>query len=197
MFPLDVTDQAAVLRVTSEIVESLGPVDLAVFNAGTFRRVSATDFDPARFREMVDLNIMGAVHCLAAIMPGMIGRHSGNIAVVASVSGYVGLPGAAAYGGTKAALINMCEALQPELAAEGVTMTLINPGFVRTPLTAKNDFPMPFLIGVDDAVMHIMRGLEARRFEIVFPWQMNIGMKVLGMLPHALRFAITRRMVRR
>ncbi|MFD1329057.1 SDR family NAD(P)-dependent oxidoreductase [Mycoplana ramosa] len=195
-FPLDVTDAEAVRETVASIEQDLGPVDLAVLNAGTYARDSAMHFDAAAFRATVEVNLMGAVHCLAALMPGMMARGSGHIAVVSSVAGYVGLPGAAAYGASKAALINMCEALQPELAARNVRLSLINPGFVDTPLTRQNDFPMPFLISVDAAVDHIMAGLKTRRFEIAFPWKMVLSMKFLAALPARLRLAVTRRLVR-
>jgi short-subunit dehydrogenase len=126
----------------------------------------------------------------------MMARRGGHIAVVASVAGYVGLPGAAGYGATKAALINMCEALYPELEARNVRISVINPGFVDTPLTQKNDFPMPFIIPVDAAVDHIMAGLTSNRFETVFPWKMALSMKLLAALPARLLFAVTRRMLR-
>jgi short-subunit dehydrogenase len=115
---------------------------------------------------------------------------------VASLAGYRGLPGAAAYGATKAALINMCEALKPDLERSGVKLSLINPGFVETPLTAQNDFPMPFLIPVEEAVAHIVRGLERSLFETAFPGRFAFLMKVLRILPDRLFFALTRRMLR-
>lgn len=195
-FPLDVTNEERTLETIAAIEDAVGPLDLVVLNAGIYKRDSAAHFDARAFGVMVDVNIMGSVHCLAAVMPRMIERRSGHIAVVSSVSGYVGLPGAAAYGATKAALINMCEALYPELAARNVNLSLINPGFGDTPLTRKNDFPMPFLISIDAAVDHIMAGLRSRRFEIAFPWKMVLSMKLLAALPAGLRFAITRRMVR-
>ena len=190
------TDAEATLKTVARIEESLGPLDLAVLNAGTYGRDSATQFDAAAFRATVDVNLMGSVHCLAALMPRMLERQSGHIAVVSSVVGYVGLPGAAAYGATKAALINMCEALYPELAARNVRLSLVNPGFVDTPLTQKNDFPMPFLISADAAVDHIMVGLKSRNFEIAFPWKMVLSMRLLAALPARLRVGLTRRMVR-
>jgi short-subunit dehydrogenase len=122
-------------------------------------------------------------------------RRSGHIVVVASLAGYRGLPSAAAYGATKAGLINMCEALKPELAADGVRLTLVNPGFVDTPLTQKNDFPMPFLISVQAAVDRIARGLGAGAFEITFPRRFSFLMKLLRVLPDPLFFAVTQRMV--
>lgn len=195
-FPLDVTDAEAVLDTVVSIEDGFGPLDLAVLNAGNYARDSAARFNSAAFRATVEVNLMGTVHCLSALMPRMLARGTGHIAVVSSVSGYVGLPGAAAYGASKAALINMCEALHPDLAAHNVRLSLVNPGFVDTPLTRKNDFPMPFLISVDTAVDHIMAGLNSRRFEIAFPWKMVLSMKLLAALPERMRLAVTRRMLR-
>lgn len=195
-FPLDVTDAEATLHTVARIEDRLGPIDLAVLNAGTYRRDSVDAFDAAAFRATVDVNLMGTVHCLAPLLPRMLERGAGHIAVVSSVVGYVGLPGAVAYGATKAALINMCEALYPQLAARNVRLSVINPGFVDTPLTQQNDFPMPFMISADKAVDHILAGLKSRRFEIAFPWKMVLSLKLLALLPARLLFAVTRRMVR-
>ncbi|HEY0919549.1 SDR family NAD(P)-dependent oxidoreductase [Devosia sp.] len=195
-FPLDVTDSAAVAATSAAIEARLGVVDLVVLNAGTYKPVTARSFSLEAWREMVDVNLIGTVNCLAAVMPEMIRRHAGHIAVVSSLTGYVGLPSAAAYGATKAALINMCEALHPELEAEGVRLSLVNPGFVDTPLTRKNDFPMPFLMPAEEAVDRIVAGLESGRFEIAFPRRMSVLIRLLALLPHPLRLAVTRRMVR-
>lgn len=195
-YPLDVTDADAARDTVARIEARLGQIDLAVLNAGTYRPDTADDFDVGAFGATVDVNLMGRVHCLAPLLPRMLGRRSGHIAVVSSVAGYVGLPGAAAYGATKAALINMCEALHPQLAARHVRLSVVNPGFVDTPLTQKNDFPMPFLISANEAVDHILRGLRAGRFEIAFPWKMVLSLKLLALLPAPLFFAITRRMMR-
>ena len=155
-FPLDVTDAKAVLRTVARIEDTLGPFDLAVLNAGTYSRNSAAQFDAVAFRATVEVNLMGSVHCLAALMPRMLAHGSGHIAVVSSVVGYVGLPGAAAYGASKAALINMCEALYPNLPpATCVLASSIRVSSTRR-LTQKNDFPMPFLISADAAVDQIM-----------------------------------------
>lgn len=195
-FPLDVTDKDAVDGTVQAIERNHGDIDLAVFAAGTYFRDYAVDFDSARFRTMVALNLIGTAQCLERIMPAMIARKSGQIAVVASVSGYVGLPGAASYGATKAALNVMCEALYPELRSHGVKLSIVNPGFVDTPLTRKNDFPMPFLISAEEAADTIADGLAAGKYEIVFPWKMAVAMKLLHALPARLRFALTRRMLR-
>lgn len=195
-FPLDVTDGEAVARVAEAVTAAMGPLDLAIFAAGSYTRDYAADFSVERTRQMFDLNVMGTANCLEAVMPRMIARKSGHIAVVASVTAYVGLPGAASYGATKAALNSMCEALYPDLAAKGVKMTIINPGFVATPLTEKNDFPMPFLVSAEEAADTIARGLDKGKFEIVFPWKMALAIRLLHALPHRLRFALTRKMLR-
>ncbi len=195
-YPVDVTNAAAVARTFRLIEDGLGPLDLAVFCAGTYARDGVRDFDVARFSSIVHLNLLGTVYCLEAAMAQMRARGRGHIAVVSSTAGLVGLPGAAAYGASKAALIAMCEALYPDLAAHGIDLSLINPGFVDTPLTQKNDFPMPFLVTAEKAASTIMRGLEARRYEIIFPWQMALAMKALRLMPARLRFALTRRMLR-
>lgn len=195
-FPLDVTDKTAVDETVQAIEDQLGSIDLAVFAAGTYFRDYAVDFDSARFRAMVELNLIGTAQCLEKVMPAMIARESGQIAVVASVSGYVGLPGAASYGATKAALNVMCEALYPELRSHGVKLSIVNPGFVDTPLTRKNDFPMPFLISAEEAADTIADGLVAGKYEIVFPRKMALAMKVLHALPARVRFALTRRMLK-
>ncbi|MBA4799470.1 MAG: SDR family NAD(P)-dependent oxidoreductase [Rhizobiales bacterium] len=196
VYPLDVTDPAAVKQVFSAVESEMGPVDLAVFAAGSYTRDYAKDFDSARTRQMFELNVLGTASCLETVIPAMTARRSGHIAVVASVSGYVGLPGAATYGATKAALNVMCEALYPELERSGVKITIINPGFVDTPLTKKNDFPMPFLVSSEEAADTIAKGLAKGKFEIIFPWKMAIAIRLLHALPHSLRFALTRKMLR-
>lgn len=195
-FPMDVTDGAAATLAVADIEARLGPVELAVLNAGTYKPVSAKAFTAANVAANFDVNVMGTAKCLEPLMPRMIERRRGHIAVVSSLTGYVGLPTAAGYGATKAALINMCEALEPELAVHGVKVTVINPGFVDTPLTRKNDFAMPFLISVQDAADRIVRGLNSGKFEIAFPLRMSVAIRLLAALPHPLRLAITRRMVR-
>lgn len=194
-FPVDVTDANAVADAVTAIEERCGPIDLAVLNAGTHHPTPATEFAVEPARMLVETNLMGTIHGLASVMPNMIARRRGHIAVVASAAGYVGLPTAAAYGATKAALINLCESLKPELDGLGVRLSLINPGFVRTPLTDRNPFPMPFRIEPDVAAERMYRGIERGHFEITFPRRFTWGLKVLRLLPYPLLFALTRRLV--
>jgi short-subunit dehydrogenase len=142
---------------------------------------------------MVEVNLLGTANGLDAVMGAMISRRKGQIAIVASVAGYRGLPRAVAYGATKSALISMAESLAFDLVPKGVTMTVVNPGFVRTPMTAVNTSPMPFLLEVDDAANRIVRGLASGRFEVTFPWQLAWPLKLLAMLPHRLFFALLSR----
>lgn len=194
--PLDVTDLEAMRDGVRRIETERGPIALAILNAGIYERDSAESFDADAFGRQVRINLLGAANGLDAIMPGMIGRRSGRIAIVSSVAGYRGLPGAAAYSASKAALIAMAESLRPELAEHNVKLQIVNPGFVRTPLTDRNDFPMPFLMELDDAVAAFHRGLATNRFEISFPWRLAVIMKLLRILPDRVFLTISRRMVR-
>jgi NAD(P)-dependent dehydrogenase (short-subunit alcohol dehydrogenase family) len=192
-WPLDVTDHAAVLAAVSRIEAERGPIDIAVLNAGSHRPVTAAEFTAEGLRRLMELNVFGVASCLEALIPRMIARGRGRIAVVASVAGYRGLPSSAYYGATKAALINLAESLKFDLDRAGVTLQLIDPGFVKTPLTDRNDFPMPFLISADLAAERIARGLRSSRFEIAFPRAFVLVLKLLRILPYALYFPLVGR----
>ncbi len=193
---LDITDASATRAVIKAIEGEWGPPDLGILNAGTYIPVTATDLDAEPFLRLMETNVMGTVYGIMSLLPIMRREGSGHIAVVSSLAGYRGLPSSAAYGASKAALINMCEALCPELDAMGIKLQVINPGFVETPLTDQNDFQMPFLISVDKATHYIMRGLASDSFEVVFPRRFAFIMKVLRILPNRLFFAVTRRMIK-
>jgi NAD(P)-dependent dehydrogenase (short-subunit alcohol dehydrogenase family) len=193
--PLDVTDAAACRSAVDRIESELGPVDLAVLGAGTYSPVAIDDLDPARFAHMMDTNYMGVVNCLAALAPRMIERRSGHLSWIASVAGYVGLPKAAAYGPTKAALINLAESLYPEMREKGVAVSVINPGFVETPLTKQNDFEMPFLMKPEEAARRTIEGLAAGRFEVAYPRRFVAILKTVRLLPYPLFFRLMARAV--
>jgi NAD(P)-dependent dehydrogenase (short-subunit alcohol dehydrogenase family) len=194
-YPLDITDAGATQEVVLRIERELGPIRQAVLNAGIHQPVDPAALRVEDFRKVVEVNLMGTVNCLAAVLPPMLARRRGRIAVVASVAGYRGLPSASAYGMTKAGLINMAEALRVELAPHGIVVQVVNPGFVRTPLTDRNDFPMPFLMEPADAAEAFFQGLQSDRFEIAFPRRFVFLMKLLRCLPAALAFAATRRIL--
>lgn len=196
-FLLDVTNETACADVAARIERSLGPIDLAVLNAGSYFPTNAADFSVANFRKTIDLNLMGLINCMGPIVPKMVARRSGHIALMGSQTAFVGIPTAASYSATKAAINNLAEAFYPDFERFGVTITVINPGFVQTPSTDKNRFPMPFIISADSAAKHIVSGLRKRKFAINFPWQMVMGTRLLGMLPQSLRFAVIRRTIPR
>ncbi len=189
--PLDITDADACRIAVARISDDGLPLGLAFLNAGTHMPTPAEDFDAAIANRLIETNLTGTVNCLDPLMKLMIAQEAGHIAVVASLAGYRGLPRAAAYSATKAGLIAMCEAFYPELARKGVGMSVINPGFVKTPLTDKNDFEMPCLISVDEAVDAIFAGLRKRRFEIAFPSRFAVVMRLLRSLPYGLYFRLT------
>lgn len=192
-YPLDVTDPDTVSVALARLFEARGVPDLVVLNAGTHRPTPAAGFRARDLRELLELNVLGVANCLQEIMPAMLARGRGQIAVVASLAGYRGLPTAASYGATKAALINMCEALRLDLHGSGVTLQVVNPGFVKTPLTDRNAFPMPFLISAEEAADAILDGLHRRRFEIRFPTRFALVMSLLRHLPYSLYLPMVRR----
>ncbi|MBM3526439.1 MAG: SDR family NAD(P)-dependent oxidoreductase, partial [Alphaproteobacteria bacterium] len=145
----------------------------------------------------VDVNLMGVVNCLAPVLASMRARRAGHIAIVASVAGYGGLPTAAAYGASKAALINMAESLKLDCDRLGLKLQLVNPGFVKTPLTDRNEFQMPFLMPIEDAVSALIAGLDSDRFEITFPRRFAFLMKLVNLLPYPGYFAALRRITGR
>lgn len=189
---LDVTDEAAVADVAAAVWREVGAIDLAVFAAGRHIPVDAAAFEVEPFRRLVEINLMGVVYGLAGVVPRMVERGVGHIAVVSSIAGYRGLPTASAYGATKAALNNMTEALKFDLQPKGIKVQLVCPGFVRTPMTDKNPFPMPFLMEPEDAAEAFYRGLQGSAFEINFPRRFTFLMKLLCALPHRLYMAATR-----
>jgi len=190
---LDMTDLEAVKQAVTQMEDEHGELDLVLLCAGNHQSMPVGRFSAATCRELMEINYFGVMHALEALLPRMLARDKGVLGVVASVAGYRGLPTAAAYGGSKAALINACEALASELRATGVHLSLINPGFVRTPLTDKNPFPMPFLMEADDAAKAILRGLQRRQFEIAFPWTFVLQLKIMRLLPYSVYLPLIRK----
>lgn len=194
-YPGDVTDAEQMKALAAQMEDERGSIDLALFCAGAWFRSSVTELNVENYAKTFDVNVMGVINALDAVLPRMLERGSGHIAWVSSVAGYGGLPMSASYGGTKSALITMAESMKPELDSKGIDLSVINPGFVKTPMTAKNDFPMPFLMEPEDAARKMIDGLKARKFEIAFPWQLVWILKILNHLPYWLYFAFTRRML--
>jgi short-subunit dehydrogenase len=196
-YPLDVSDAARVTSLHAQIEQDLGPIDLAVLNAGIWQQMIVSDYSADRAKASMDVNYNGVVNALEPVMRTMVSRARGHIAIVASVAGYRGLMKGAAYAPTKAALIALCESLYPHLKRKGVSLTVISPGFVKTPMTDVNTFPMPFIIAVEDAAKIIATGLDRNKYEIVFPWRMALLMKTLRIMPNRLFFWVVGRAAER
>lgn len=186
--PLDITDADGVKAALA----THGPIALAVLNAGTYQPDAAKDLDPATFARTIDVNLIGTVNCLAAILPGMITAKRGQVAIVSSVAGYRGLPRSLAYGASKAALNNMTESLKLDVERYGIKVQLVCPGFIKTPLTDKNDFPMPFLMPVERAAARLVAGLKGNGFQITFPRRFTWLLLLLRRFPDALYFMMVR-----
>ena len=198
VLPLDVRDAGALAAAYAAIIRQWGGADLTLFNAGTYTPLRADQFDLATMDEHFAINWHGAVNGLAAILPDYLKRADQHpaLAIVASVAGYRGLPQALAYGPSKAALINLAETLYLDLAPSGIGVSVINPGFVDTPLTAQNAFKMPALISADQAAAEIVAGFARGEFEIHFPKRFTGWLKALRLLPYAAYFAAIRRSIR-
>jgi len=196
--PADVTDAAAVTAAAKDVASAWGGIDLAIFNAGGSVGPPVETRDPrfvaAEYTATMALNFFSVVYGIDAVLPGMLERGAGRIAAVASLGGFrpttVGLP----YTASKAAVIHLMEGLRMQVAPRGVAVTVVNPGFVRTPLTARHSFKMPFLVEVDDAADRIVRGLERGKDEIVFPAPLAWTIKLLGVLPDRLYARIMRQL---
>ncbi len=159
------------------------PLDLVIANAGIGANTPGTNLDWKVLKSLLEVNLIGAAATLAGALPGMVKRDRGHIAGVASLAPCIGLPGQAGYSGSKAGLSTLLESLRVDLYGTGVAVTTICPGFVKTPLTAKNKFPMPFILELDHAVRLILSSLDAREAMCAFPLPLVAVMKALPFLP--------------
>ncbi|MCX7177792.1 MAG: SDR family NAD(P)-dependent oxidoreductase [Proteobacteria bacterium] len=189
----DFTDRAAFARAQDELCADWGGIDLVVFSAGAYAPMRAWELDCDRIDQLIDINLRAPMAAAAHLIPLLMKQGGGALAFIASVAGYRGLPKAAAYGPTKAALINFAETLYLDLAPRGISVYLINPGFVATPMTAANDFDMPALISSQQAAEEIILGFARGSFEIHFPRRFTRWLKLLRLLPYSLYFALVRR----
>jgi short-subunit dehydrogenase len=193
VLPMDITQPEEIAAAFSSLRGQWGGVDLVLIVAGTHRPVRAWEVERKVVSLLVDTNLVGVFSVLEAIVPGLLEQGRGGVGVVSSVAGYRGLPTALVYGATKAGLINLAETLYLDLKPRGLDVYLVNPGFVKTPLTDKNEFKMPALISPEAAAEHTLRGLERGAFEIHYPRRFTLVMKLLRVLPYWLYFRAVRR----
>ena len=182
---MDAADAASV-EAAAQIILAAGPLDLVLYCAGYYKEMRATEFDLSEMLRHNQVNYLGALYVLAAVLPHFLARKAGHISLVSSVAGYRGLPQSLAYGPTKAALINLAETLHVDLKDSCISVSLICPGFVETQLTAQNKFAMPGLIKPEQAADEIVKGWAKGEFEIHFPKRFTLWMKALRLLPYRL-----------
>lgn len=188
--PCDVADSSSVRSAWEVVAASWGAPDILIYNAGTYEPMPAQQYHLQKIEAMVDVNFRGALRVLDCALPVLIAKEAGHIVLVGSVAGYRGLPDAMGYGASKAALIHLAENLMCDLKPYGIRTQIVNPGFVKTRLTDKNSFSMPGIITAEQAAGYIVRGLQASRFEIAFPFVFFTIMKLLRLLPSALYFRL-------
>ncbi len=193
--PLDVDDVPALRQAAQQIRQQWGELDLVMYCPAHYHANRATRYDLADMLRHQQVNYVGVLHLLEAVLAPMLAARRGHISLVGSVAGYRGLPKSLAYGPTKAALANLADCLYLDLRDSGVGVSLVNPGFVQTPLTAQNKFYMPALISPEQAAQAIVKGWAKGRFEIHFPWRFTIWLRLLRLLPDPLYFWLIRRML--
>ncbi len=181
VLPADVTDANALGRAANELREKFGAIDVMIANAGRGETTDAIDLDPEDVANLIDINVNGAVNSVVAVLPEMVKRGSGQLVAISSLSAYRGLRKSAAYCASKAAVSAFFESVRIDLIGAGVDVTIIHPGFIKTPLTAGRHAQMPFLMEVDDAVKKIIRAIEKRKKSYAFPWQLASIVR-LGMI---------------
>jgi short-subunit dehydrogenase len=191
--PLDITAVETIQSAETKLIEAWGGYDLVVFMAGDYTAMRAWELDLKVAQQMIDINWGGFLNGLSVVIPRLLAAKQGGIALVSSVAGYRGLPKSLVYGPSKAAIINLAESLYIDLKDKGLDVYVINPGFVKTPMTDQNDFEMPALISAEDAADEIIKGLSKGEFEIHFPKRFTNTLKALQLLPYSLYFAAIKR----
>ncbi len=184
----DATDPTAWPQAFARVLEGLGGLDLVVLGAARYEPAHPWDFDMEKVQASFELNVVSVYRALTVVVPHLLAQGSGGIALVGSIAAYTGLPRSMIYGATKAALRNLAESLYFELAPKGLSVYLMSPGFVATPMTSVNEFPMPGLLTPSQAAERMMRGLERGRFEIRFPRGFAGAVRWVSRLPDRLRF---------
>ncbi len=193
---LDARNHSELSIAYQAIKDAWGGLDLIVFVSGIYEPMRADSFDLSKAKNIIDLNILGPMSACAVVLPDFISCQSGGIAIVSSVAGYSGLPKALAYGPSKAAMINFCENLYYDLKPKGISVYMINPGFVATDATANNDFQMPALITPEKASEYILDGIQAGKFDIHFPKRFSLFLKFLRILPYPLYFYLLKKFIK-
>lgn len=184
VFPCDVVDAHALAHAAEAFRGEFHHIDLMIANAGVSGKSAETrDLVPAAVKEVVEINLMGAVNAVHAVLPAMLARGSGQLVAISSLAGFRGLPKSAAYSASKAGMTAFFESVRLDVASKGVDVTIIQPGFIRTPLTAGREKKMPFLMYLDDAIPLFMRAIEKKKRFAAFPWQLATIVRAGRLMP--------------
>jgi short-subunit dehydrogenase len=194
---VDVEDYQSLKKVWQNILAKNHKIDLVIFASAIYEQMDLRDFNLEIAKKIMHVNFDGFLNFLHLVTPHFMQNKNGHIATIASVAGYRGLPKSLTYGASKSAMINLCEGIYPELKAYNITLSVINPGFVKTRLTAKNKFPMPFLITQEQASDYIYQGLMAKKFEIHFPKKFTFILKFLRIIPYKIYLPIVNNIYRK
>jgi len=182
--PCDVTDRDAVRAALARIERDLGPIERVIANAGGGEPTDSVHLSAKHVADAISLNLMGVVYCIEAVLPGMLARKRGHLVAVSSLASYRGLPGAAAYSASKAALSNLMESLRVDLRPHGIDVTVLLPGFVRTkPGAAKSSRRKPFRLSLENATARMERAIRSRRSRYAFPLALCAIARVASLLP--------------
>ncbi len=191
--PADVQDAQSMRAAAKRLISAFGRIDLLIGNAGTGLTNSGAELDAAKLAEVINVNVIGAANSVAAVLPEMIARGSGHLVAISSLAAYRGVPKSAAYCASKAAVSAMFESLRLDVEPRGVNVTIIHPGFIKTPLTAGRKAKLPYLLDVDDAVKKMIRAIEKRKKSYAFPWQLATIVRVGMVMPNFMYDWIARR----
>ena len=197
-FPLDVTDSDQINNVFKDILNEFNDLDLCLFSSGTYEPKDEKNIDPERIKNVINVNFLGVIDCVKSVERYFKDKKSGHISIVSSIAGYRGLPNSSGYGPSKAALTNFSESIYFDFKKFGVRVSVVSPGFIKTPLTDKNEFPMPFLKTPEYAAEKIFNGLvKSSAFEIHFPKGLTLTLKFLRILPYRLYLFLVDKLVKR
>ena len=197
-FPLDVTDRAQINEVFKKILNEFGDLNICLFSSGTYEPKDEQRIDPDKIKNVMSVNFLGVIDCVKSVEDYFKNKKSGHISIVSSIASYRGLPNSSGYGPSKAALTNFTESIYFDFKKHGVRISIVSPGFIKTPLTDKNEFPMPFLKTPEYAAEKIFSGLiKSNSFEIHFPKGLTLTLKFLRILPYRLYLFLVDKLVKR
>jgi short-subunit dehydrogenase len=183
-FAADVRDAEVLAAAAEGFRNEFGHIDVMIANAGVSGKSRETrDLVPEAVKDVIDINLIGAVNAVHAVLPQMLERGSGQLVAISSLAGFRGLPRSAAYSASKAAMTAFFESLRLDVAHRGVDVTIVQPGFIRTPLTAGREAKMPFLMYLDDSIPHFIRAIEKKKRFAAFPWQLATIVRLGRIMP--------------